>query len=235
MGGCTSEVNNTFFAQRIRKYTLAIKDVMSMQNKLKVDSNYPLNCFLVSANSVKNLLQIILNKNNDGSIDLTHLNEYELETNIQIYDDINICKNILEINKEKNDFIIVSEIFLKNMEINEGKDVKLEKEKSQIKATFEGSRNGNIKMIIAKKSDLIYHFVDYEGESSIEANNLYTVPYNNINEVDSFLLKCLIDCLLNIDLFKDFFKKKEQTIENNKIKYTISYKLVNKFYYEKGK
>ena len=133
MGGCTSKVNNTFFAERIRKYTLAIKDVMSMQNKLKVDSNYPLNCFLVSANSVKNLLQIILNKNNDGSIDLTHLNEYELETNIQIYDDINICKNILEINKEKNDFIIVSEIFLKNMEINEGKDVKLEKEKSQIK------------------------------------------------------------------------------------------------------
>ena len=227
MGGCTSKVNNTFFVERIRKYTLAIKDVMSMQNKLKVDSNYPLNCFLVSANSVKNLLQIILNKNNDGSIDLTHLNEYELETNIQIYDDINICKNILEINKEKNDFIIVSEIFLKNMEINEGKDVKLEKEKSQIKATFEGSRNGNIKMIIAKKSDLIYHFIGYEGESSIEANNLYTLPYNNINEEDSFLLKCLIDCLLNIDLFKDFFKKKEQTIENNKIKYTISYKLVN--------
>ena len=221
-----NEVKIPYFRQDLKNYSLAIKDVKSMQNKLKND-NYPLNCFLVCAKSVPNLLKIILNTNKDDLIDLDKLTEYRLEANIQIFDNLDICKTIFEKNSEKNEFIIVSEDFLKCMDIKEGKEVKLDKENSQIKATFEGSRDGRIKMIIEEKSDLIYHFIDYEGESSIEANNLYTVPYNNINEVDSFLLKCLIDCLLNIDLFKNFFKKKEQTIENNKIKYTISYKLVN--------
>ena len=198
-----------------------------MGNNLKEVSNYPLKCFLVSVKSVPNLLKIILNTSTDGLIDLNQITEYNLETNIQIYDDFDTCKNIFENDKENNEFIIVSEKFLKNMEIKEGKEVKLEIENSQIKAIFEQLDNGKKKMIIKEKSPLIYHFIGYEGLTKIDKDELNASDYNEINQKDSFLLKSLIDCLTNIDVFKNIFITKEQIINNNQHKYPISYILLN--------
>ena len=231
MGGCCNRnVNNTLFAERIKKYTMAIKDVKSMQNKLKVDSNYPIYCFLVSAKSCPNFLDIIRDSLNGDIIDIQKLTEYQLEKNIQIYGDPDNCKNIYKKNKnnnENNEFIIVSGDFLKNMEIEEGKEVKLEKENSEIKAIFDCQQNNRIKMVIKENNSPTYHFSACEGESLIDKKNtLLAEPYNNINNKDSFLLKSLIDCLKNFDLFKNILIKNEQTIKNNRIQYPISNNLL---------
>ena len=218
---------NSYYRENIKNYAFAIQDVKSMENNLKEVGNYPLKCFLVSVKSVPNLLKIILNTSTDGLIDLNQITEYNLETNIQIYDDFDTCKNIFENDKENNEFIIVSEKFLKNMEIKEGKEVKLEIENSQIKAIFEQLDNGKKKMIIKEKSPLIYHFIGYEGLTKIDKDELNASDYNEINQKDSFLLKSLIDCLTNIDTFKNIFITKEQIINNNQHKYPISYILLN--------
>ena len=222
-----NEIMNSYYRENIKNYAFAIQDVKSMENNLKEISNYPLKCFLVSVKSVPNLLKIILNTSTDGLIDLNQITEYNLETNIQIYDDFDTCKNIFENDKENNEFIIVSEKFLKNMEIKEGKEVKLEIENSQIKAIFEQLDNGKKKMIIKEKSPLIYHFIGYEGLTKIDKDELNASDYNEINQKDSFLLKSLIDCLTNIDVFKNIFITKEQIINNNQHKYPISYILLN--------
>ena len=186
-----NEIVNSYYRENIKNYAFAIQDVKSMENNLKEVSNYPLKCFLVSVKSVPNLLKIILNTSTDGLIDLNQITEYNLETNIQIYDDFDTCKNIFENDKENNEFIIVSEKFLKNMEIKEGKEVKLEIENSQIKAIFEQLDNGKKKMIIKEKSPLIYHFIGYEGLTKIDKDELNASDYNEINQKDSFLLKSL--------------------------------------------
>ena len=222
-----NEIMNSYYRENIKNYAFAIQDVKSMGNNLKEVGNYPLKCFLVSVKSVPNLLKIILNTSTDGLIDLNQITEYNLETNIQIYDDFDTCKNIFENDKENNEFIIVSEKFLKNMEIKEGKEVKLEIENSQIKAIFEQLDNGKKKMIIKEKSPLIYHFIGYEGLTKIDKDELNASDYNEINQKDSFLLKSLIDCLTNIDAFKNIFITKEQIINNNQHKYPISYILLN--------
>ena len=106
-----NEIVNSYYRENIKNYAFAIQDVKSMGNNLKEISNYPLKCFLVSVKSVPNLLKIILNTSTDGLIDLNQITEYNLETNIQIYDDFDTCKNIFENDKENNEFIIVSESF----------------------------------------------------------------------------------------------------------------------------
>ena len=221
------EIINSYYRESIKNYSLAIKDVKSMENNLKEVSNYPLKCFLVSVKSIPNLLKIILNTSTDGLIDLNQITEYNLETNIQIYDDFDTCKNIFENDNENNEFIIVSEKFLKNMEIKEGKEVKLEIENSLMKAIFEQSDNEKTKMIIKEKSPLIYHFIGYEGLTKIKKDELDANDYNETNQKDSFFLKSLIDCLKNIDTFKNIFITNEQIINNNQHKYPISFIFLN--------
>ena len=211
------EINNSYNKEYIKNYSLVIQDVESMQNKLKNDKNYPLNCFLVNSKPLQNLLQKIINN------DKKEL-EYPEITNVQIYDDFDTCKTIFE-KKTENEFIIVNKNFLEHMGIKKGKEVKLEKENSQIKVIFENEKTK--KMILKEKSNLIYHFINYEGITEVKKDNLNTISYDEINQKDSFLLKSIIDCLTNIDLFKKIIKQKEQFINNKRNKYPISYILLN--------
>ena len=58
-------INNTNNVNKQFKFTSAFKDVSSMQTKLNDNSNFPINCFLISAQSIPNFLNIILNSKGD--------------------------------------------------------------------------------------------------------------------------------------------------------------------------
>jgi len=216
--GCESTIGNTNIANKQFKFISAFKDVSSMQTKLNDNSNFPINCFLISAQSIPNFLNIILNSKEESDR-LENLIKYQLETNIKVYDDINTCLEIYYKNDESNKFVIVGEDFIKNMEIKEGNQVKLEKNNDKIKVVFK-DKNG--KIIIIKDSDYIYKFSEYESTTSIQADNFYSVEYNDNNLKNSFLVRCLINGLFNIDLFKKIFLENEKTIIENKDKYKIS-------------
>ena len=220
MCGCTSTVNNTLFAERKKNIASSIKDVGAMRNKLENGSNYPLNCYLVSVRSIPNFLKLIP-KDRNGLIGLEELSNYELETNIEVYHDFKICKTIFEQIKEKNEFIIVSNEFIQNMEIKVAKDVTLKKENNQIKVYFE---NEEKKMVIEQKSSswFNYKFIDFEEETTIEIDKSYAESYKDTNKKDSFLLQSLINCLTNIDIFKNVFVSNEKNIRNNRNHYEIS-------------
>ena len=211
-------INNTNNVNKQFKFTSAIQDISSMQTKLNDNSNFPINCFLISAQSIPNFLNIILNSKGDIER-LENLIKYQLETNIKVYDDIDTCLDICYKNDESNKFVIVGEDFIKNMEIKEGNQVKLEKNNDKIKVVFK-DKNG--KIIIIKDSDYIYKFSEYESTTSIQADNFYSVEYNDNNLKNSFLVRCLINGLFNIDLFKKIFLENEKTIIENKDKYKIS-------------
>jgi len=200
------------------KFISAFKDVSSMQTKLNNNSNFPINCFLISAQSIPNFLNIILNSKEETDR-LENLIKYQLETNIKVYDDIDTCLDIYYKNDERNKFVIVGKDFIKNMEIKEGNQVKLEKNNNKIKVVFK-DKNG--KIIIIKDSNYIYKFFEYESTTSIKADNFYSVEYNDNNLKNSFLVRCLINGLFNIDLFKKIFLENEKTIIENKDKYKIS-------------
>ena len=211
-------INNTNNVNKQFKFTSAFKDVSSMQTKLNDNSNFPINCFLISAQSIPNFLNIILNSKEESDR-LENLIKYQLETNIKVYDDIDTCLDICYKNDESNKFVIVGEDFIKKMEIKECNQVKLEKNNNKIKVVFE-DKNG--KIIILKDSNYIYKFFEYESTTSIEADDLCSEEYNNINLKNSFLVRCLINGLFNIDLFKKIFLENEKTIIENKDKYKIS-------------
>ena len=220
--GCISNIDNTTTDQKnkIKNYILAIEDVKSMDNKIK-NNEFPLECYLISAKSIEKFLKIILMNTNIDDIDIFHdLKDYILETNIKVYDDINTCKYILEKEKDKNKFIIAGDVFFKCMEIKKGKKIKLENEDSQIKIIFENTPD---KIIIEPFNKIIYQFKAYEkNNTNIEQNNSYVAKYDNANQKDSFLLKCIINFLTNNDSFRNIYTSNEQNIRLNKSNFVIS-------------
>lgn len=229
--GCSTLENNSSTFTNQKKFQSAFKDVMLMKNNIENNSNFSLNSFLISAKSIPNFLSL-LSKSIEGRNPIEDLLKYELETNIEVYDDINNCHDILFKNDERNKFIIAGKDFIENMDIKDCNEVKLEKENTKLKISFKGKSD---KMIIDKNSDYTYKFTGYESHTEIETDKTYKENYNDININDSFLLQCLINCLLNIDLFKNIFLKEEKMIRENPNKYKISNTIIDMIIKDKGK
>ena len=229
--GCNSLENNSSTFTNQKKFKSAFKDVMLMKNNIENNSNFSLNSFLISAKSIPNFLSL-LSKSIEGRNPIEDLLKYELETNIEVYDDINNCHDILFKNDERNKFIIAGKDFIENMDIKDCNEVKLEKENTELKISFKGKSD---KMIIDKNPDYTYKFTGYESHTEIETDKTYKENYNDININDSFLLQCLINCLLNIDLFKNIFLKEEKMIRENPNKFKISNTIIDMIIKDKGK
>ena len=229
--GCSTLENNSSTFTNQKKFQSAFKDVMLMKNNIENNSNFSLNSFLISAKSIPNFLSL-LSKSIEGRNPVEDLLKYELETNIEVYDDINNCHDILFKNDERNKFIIAGKDFIENMDIKDCNEVKLEKENTELKISFKGKSD---KMIIDKNPDYTYKFTGYESHTEIETDKTYKENYNDININDSFLLQCLINCLLNIDLFKNIFLKEEKMIRENPNKFKISNTIIDMIIKDKGK
>ena len=160
--GCSDSTYNTLIvAQKFKKmsnYESAILEILDLYikvNSLNQDSY--LECYLINVQSIPNFFSI-LNKyiqNTLDSLDLDatkDLEEYELEKNIQIYDNENICKEVLESNDGRNEFILAGDTFEKKMEISQGNKVKIEKINSELKISFNESMS---KMIFVTKTNIL--------------------------------------------------------------------------------
>ena len=229
--GCTTQVSNTIRSNYKNDCRKAIADVIQIQNKIKNNSNFQLKCFLISAKSIPKFLSLFP-KSKDDIILIEDLVNYKLEENIEVYDDIYNCHDILVKNDESNKFIIAGKDFIENMDIKDCNEVKLEKENTELKISFKGKSD---KMIIDKNSDYTYKFTDYESHTEIETDKACKENYNEININDSFLLQCLINCLLNIDLFKNIFLNEEKMIRENPNKFKISNTIIDMIIKDKGK
>ena len=92
--GCVTQVSNTIRSNNKNDYTKAYADVIQIQNKIKNNSNFQLKCFLISAKSIPKFLSLFP-KSKDDIILIEDLVNYKLEENIEVYDDIYNCHDIL--------------------------------------------------------------------------------------------------------------------------------------------
>ena len=228
--GCSDSINNTLIvAQKFKKMTnyesaiLEILDLYIKVNSLNQDSY--LECYLINVQSIPNFFSI-LNKyiqNTLDSLDLDatkDLEEYELEKNIQIYDNENICKEVLESNDGRNEFILAGDTFEKEMEISQGNKVKIEKINSELKISFNESMS---KMIFVTKTYISFKFTKLEAITSGVYENINIIKeIDDMNRRDSFLLSRIVDSFINIDYFKEFFLSNQQKIKQNINNYQIS-------------
>ena len=211
--GCTTNKDNTKFLENIKKYTAGINEIKLINDKLLSNNDATLNYFLISAKSIPNFYKIII-KNIINKEDISEdLYNYILEENIKIYDDINECKNILDNNNDKNEFIIAGEIFKKNMEIDVGEEVTITKKNSKLYIEFD---NNEGIIIINPKSNISYKFFEL-AITSVENNDnyKYITKLEEINQSDVYMFICVINTLINIDVFKNLFLNNEQIIKNN--------------------
>ena len=197
--GCSDSINNTLIvAQKFKKMTnyesaiLEILDLYIKVNSLNQDSY--LECYLINVQSIPNFFSIL----NKYTLDLDatkDLEEYELEKNIQIYDN-------------------------EKMEISQGNKVKIEKINSEMKISFNESMS---KMIFVTKTYISFKFTKLEAITSGVYENINIIKeIDDMNRRDSFLLSRIVDSFINIDYFKEFFLSNQQKIKQNINNYQIS-------------
>ena len=125
--GCSDSTNNTLIvAQKFKKisnYESAISEISELYKKVySLNQDSYLECYLINVQSIPNFFSIL----NKYTLDLDatkDLEEYELEKNIQIYDNENICKEVLESDDGKNEFILAGDTFKKKWRFH--KEIKL--------------------------------------------------------------------------------------------------------------
>ena len=102
------------------------------------------------------------------------------------------------------------------MEIDVGEEVTITKKNSKLYIKFE---NNEGIIIIKPKSNISYIFMELE-ITSVEKNDnfKYITMLDKINQSDSYMFICVINTLINIDVFKNLFLSNEQiiNISNNK-------------------
>ena len=214
--GCTTNKDNTKFLENIKKYSAGINEIKSIYDKLTSNDDFTLNYFLISKKSIPNFYKIIVKNIIDKEDILEDLYNYIFEENIKIYDDINECKNISNNDNEINEFIIVGDKFKECMGITIGNKVIIEKINSISYINFDNERD---KMIIESKSNISYKFNKFEITSVVKNDcNKYITKLDDINQSDSYMFICVINTLINIDVFKNLFLSNEQIIKisNNK-------------------
>ena len=214
--GCNT--NNTLIvAQKLKKrisfYESAISEISELYKKVN-------KFYLINVQSITNFFSI-LNKYNQNILDTKKdLEEYELEENIQIYDNENICKEVLESNDGRNEFILAGDTFEKKMEISQGNKVKIEKINSEMKICFNESMS---KMIFVTKTNISFKFTKLEAITSGVYENINIIKeIDDMNRRDSFLLSRIVDSLININYFNEFFLSNQQKIKQNINNYQIS-------------
>ena len=180
--------------------------------------------YLISTDSIKNFINIINTHNalgtiiNDKKKDLIKsFKNYEFEKDIKILDKYEVCKNIAEGKKGKNEFIIVNQIFIENMKIKNGDyhTVKIDKEKQEIKffsdevINFEeisnkiglfkfkvkqinnknnfNNNNGNNNINNNNYQSTINVFPKKESENYINDKNLLNEVKYNNNEINNYI------------------------------------------------
>ena len=224
--GCNT--NNTLIvAQKLKKrisfYESAISEISELYKKVNsLNQDSYLECYLINVQSIPNFnFFSILNKYNQNILDTKKdLEEYELEENIQIYDNENICKEVLESNDGRNEFILAGDTFEKKMEISQGNKVKIEKINSEMKICFNESMS---KMIFVTKTNISFKFTKLEAITSGVYENINIIKeIDDMNRRDSFLLSRIVDSFINIDYFKEFFLSNQQKIKQNINNYQIS-------------
>ena len=211
--GCTTNKDNTKFLENIKKYTAGINEIKLINDKLLSNNDATLNYFLISVKSIPNFYKIII-KNIINKEDISEdLYNYILEENIKIYDDINECKTISNNDNEINEFIIAGDNFKNCMGITIGKKVIIEKINSIIYINFENERD---KMIVESKSNILYKFNKFDVTYIIQNDNYkYITKLEELNQSDVYMFICVINTLINIDVFKNLFLNDEQKIKNN--------------------
>ena len=113
------------------------------------------------------------------------LKDYQLEKNVKIYDSYKSCLEIIQ-NKLENEFIIVREDFLNNLEIEDGKDKKV-----QIIEIDKNNHSMKIKFLVSEKIIILEEIKEQRGYfqfSEIEEETLVnpkesevSIKYNNNN------------------------------------------------------
>ena len=114
-----------------------------------------------------------------------NLKDKQLEKNVEIYDSYQTCLEIIQ-NKLENEFIIVREDFLNNLEIEDGKDKKV-----QIIEIDKNNRSMKIKFLASEKIIILEEIKEQRGYfqfSEIEEETLVnpkesevSIKYNNNN------------------------------------------------------
>jgi hypothetical protein len=113
------------------------------------------------------------------------LKDYELEKNVKIYDSYKSCLDIIQ-NKLENEFIIVREDFLNNLEIEDDKNKKV-----QIIEIDKNNHSMKIKFLASEKIIILEEIKEQRGYfqfSEVEEGTLVnqkesevSIKYNNIN------------------------------------------------------
>ena len=118
------------------------------------------------------------------------LKDYQLEKNVEIYDSYKPCLEIIQ-NKLENEFIIVREDFLNNLEIEDGKDKKV-----QIIEIDKNNHSMKIKFLASEKIIILEEIKEQRGYfqfSEIEEETLVnpkesevSIKYNNNNNNNNY-------------------------------------------------
>ena len=112
-----------------KMYFDAFKNIFEILHSLSTMQSFTMKIFLISSTSIPNFINLIndskildkLHLQSDQNIDylendfIKHFTNYELDKNIKIYSDYQICKSLIDSEKE---FIIVGNPFIENMHIS---------------------------------------------------------------------------------------------------------------------
>ena len=221
--GCASNNNNNteiIFKKKenSNKFQSILKEINSIKSKIN-NSIFPLECYLIGAHSISSLIKILQKINNKKNID-EDLKTYENE-NAEIYDNMDICMEILESNDNRNEFVLAGDEFEKLFDIKEKEMSKIDINNSKMEIGFSNSPH---KIIFKPKSNLTFEFNEFVPNTTVvEVENRQTViNIAEMNNKNSYLLSRLVDLLINISYFQEFFKNNRQNIKQNENRYPIS-------------